>query len=89
MSLWVDIEANRAFLYDTELVLGGVEYQLLRVLWINKGRIVTFTTLIDEVWVDLGMEGDAHLLAATVTRLRRLIGKGIIITRKGIGYGIL
>ena len=89
MPLWVDVEANRVFLYDAELMLSGVEYQLLRVLWLNRGRIVTFTTLINEVWVDLGMEGDVHMLGVTILRLRRKIGTNVIITRRGIGYGIL
>ncbi len=89
MPLHVDLEANRVFLYDEEALLGGVEYQLLRVLWINKGSFITPTTLIDAVWGDLGMEGDAHMLDVTLARLRKKIGRNTIITRKGIGYGIL
>lgn len=87
--LHLDLEANRVFLYDEEIVLGGTEYQLLRVLWINKGRFLTTTTLINAVWVDLGMDADAHLLGVTINRIRKQIGRNIIITRKGIGYGIL
>ena len=89
MPLHVDLESNRVFLYQEEVMLSGIEYQLLRVLWGNRGRIVTFTALIDAVWVDLGMEGDAHTLGVTILRLRRKVGKNAIITRKGIGYGIL
>ena len=89
MPLHVDLEANRVFLYNEEVLLGGVEYQLLKVLWINKGRLVASATLLDAIWGDLGMTGDAHLLDATISRLRKKVGRNTITTRKGIGYGIL
>ena len=70
--------------------LTATEYDLLRVLSVNAGRVMRHDTLVQRVWE--GRDGaDANLVRIFVRNLRRKLGDSAaspawIITRRGLGY---
>jgi two-component system KDP operon response regulator KdpE len=87
--LEIDLAA-RAVRRDGELVhLTPTEFELLRALAQNRGRLMTHRTLLVEVW---GIEyaDDTQVLRAHVANLRRKIepqdGPRYIRTDPGVGY---
>lgn len=87
--LEVDLVA-RVVRRDGEPVhLTPTEFELLRVLAQNRGRLMTHRTLLVEVW-GVEYEDDVHVLRAHVANLRRKIepddGPRYIRTDPGVGY---
>jgi two-component system KDP operon response regulator KdpE len=73
-----------------EIHLTPIEYDLLRVLLRNRGRLMTHRALLSEVWGP-GYESDTHTLRTHIANLRRKIeanGKRrrYIRTDPGVGY---
>ena len=70
--------------------LTATEYELLRLLSVNAGRVVRHETLLQQVWE--GRDGaDANLVRIFVRNLRRKLGDRAetpawIFTRRGLGY---
>ena len=70
--------------------LTATEYELLRLLSVNAGRVVHFDTLLRRIWE--GRDGaDAHVVRMTVRNLRRKLGDSAdnpawIFNRRGVGY---
>ena len=73
-----------------EVELTATEYELLRLLSVNAGRMVHFETLIRRIWD--GREGaDANLVRTFVRTLRAKLGDDAesptwIFNRRGVGY---
>ncbi|MCY3789180.1 MAG: helix-turn-helix domain-containing protein, partial [Gemmatimonadetes bacterium] len=70
--------------------LTATEYELLCVLALDAGRVVTYETLLRRVWN--GRDGaDAHLVRIFVRTLRRKLGEDAanptwIFNERGVGY---
>ena len=70
--------------------LTATEYELLRLLSLNAGRVVTFETLLRRVWA--GRENaDANLVRVFVRNLRRKLGDSAsspayLFNEHGVGY---
>jgi len=74
-----------------ELKLTATEYRLLEYLIINKGKVLTRSMLLENVWDIDGDYIDENTLSVHVRRLRQKIGDDpknpeYIITVFGIGY---
>ena len=70
--------------------LTATEYELLRVLSLDAGRVVTFDTLLRRVWAKRE-NADANLVRIFVRNLRRKLGDDAdspvyIFNRRGVGY---
>jgi two-component system response regulator RegX3 len=66
------------------------EFQLLRELLVNAGRVVTRELLLRRVW-GLDFDGDPRIVATSIGRLRARIEQGSdepspIVTIRGVGY---
>ena len=66
------------------------EYELLRILVVNAGKVLTHNQLLRQIW-GVGYLADAHLLRVTISNLRRKIEPDparprFIITEPGVGY---
>jgi two-component system KDP operon response regulator KdpE len=85
--LTIDLAAHRVTRNGDELHLSKTEYELLRVLAANRGRLMTHRSLLTEVWGP-GYASDTQVLRTTVARLRSRIGKDLIHTDPGVGYRI-
>lgn len=63
------------------------EYALLEYLALYRGQVVTRTTLYEHLF-DETETTLSNLLDVRVSNLRRKVGQGFIVTRRGHGYGI-
>ena len=83
-------EARRVTVDEREVTLTATEYELLRVLSLNAGRVVTYETLARRVWNDRAA-GDANLVRNFVKKLRAKLGDAAasptwIFNVRGVGY---
>ena len=67
------------------------EYELVRVLYANKGQVLSREALMEQVWNYEGYVGDVRAVDVAVRRLREKIEDDpaeprFIITRRGLGY---
>ena len=68
--------------------LTGTEFRLLRYFMLNQGKILSKTRLTEHVY-DYDSDKDSNVIEVYVKRLRKLLGKEIIQTRRGQGYVFL
>jgi two-component system KDP operon response regulator KdpE len=89
--LEVDLAARRVRVGGEEVHLTPTEFDLLRTLVRNRGRLLTHRALLQEVWGQAYAD-DVPTLRTTVARLRRKIepdgdgGPRYIRTDPGVGY---
>jgi two-component system KDP operon response regulator KdpE len=89
-SLSVDLNRRLVALDGRELALTPTEYDLLRVLVSNAGKVITYRQLLREVW-GAGYEQELHMLRVNLSNLRRKLEPDpsrprYIITEPGVGY---
>ena len=87
--LEIDLGAHLVVRDGSEIHLTPTEFELLRVLVRNRGRLMTHRTLLVEVW-GIEYEDDLQVLRTHVANLRRKIeppGEHTLIrTEPGVGY---
>jgi two-component system, OmpR family, KDP operon response regulator KdpE len=87
--LQVDLAARVVRRDGVEVHLTPIEYDLLRVLLRNRGRLMTHRALLTEVWGP-GYADDTRVLRTHIANLRRKIepaeGPRYIRTDSGVGY---
>lgn len=84
-NLRMDVERHRVFLGNKELELTYKEFELLKYLIKNRGRVLKRDFLLDEIWgYDTAVE--TRTVDVHIRRLRMLIGEDYIETVRGIGY---
>jgi two-component system, OmpR family, KDP operon response regulator KdpE len=86
----IDLPAHRVTRSGEEVHLTPTEFDLLRLLVRNRGRLLTHRTLLKEVWGP-GFQDDTQVLRVHIANLRRKIepesGKPRLIrTDPGVGY---
>ena len=85
--LQLDTEGYKAFWNQKDLELTATEFDLLKILIQNKGRVLTRMQMLDKVW-GYDYIGDERIVDAHIKNLRRKLPDGIISTAKGIGYTV-
>ena len=88
--LEIDVAAHRVSLEGQEVHLTPIEFDLLRVLARNRGRLMTHRALLGEVWGH-AYQDDTHTLRVHIANLRRKIqpdagAPALIRTDPGVGY---
>ncbi len=88
--LSIDFEQRRVMVAGRAVKLTATEYDLLRVLSVNAGRVTTFDSLLRHVWGDR-QSGDVLLLRTYVKKLRRKLGDDAasptyIFNERQVGY---
>ncbi len=88
--LEVDFNSRLVFLNNQEITLTSTEYDLLKVLIRNSGKVVTHRQLLKEVWGPNSLESPQYL-RVYVGHLRQKIEVNpqqpiFILTETGIGY---
>jgi two-component system, OmpR family, KDP operon response regulator KdpE len=86
----LDLAAHQVTVNGDVVHLTPTEYELLRVLMQNRGRLMTHRALLREVWGP-GYENDTQVLRVHVANLRRKIEPAPssprhVLTDPGIGY---
>ncbi len=90
--LAVEYERRRVTVGGTEVKLTHKEFELLRLLSVNAGRVVHFETLLRRIW-DGRESADANLVRIFVRTLRQKLGDSAedptwIFNHRGVGYRI-
>jgi two-component system KDP operon response regulator KdpE len=88
--LEVDFSAHLVRVEGEEVHLTPIEFELLRVLIRNRGRLMTHRALLEEVWGHAYAD-DVQVLRVHIANLRRKIERGgdaprYIRTDPGVGY---
>jgi two-component system KDP operon response regulator KdpE len=88
--LIVDLVRREVTLDGGRVALTPTEYDLLRVLVHNAGRVLTHNHLLRQVW-GTAYEEEAHLLRVNISNLRRKIEPNpdrpiYVMTEPGVGY---
>lgn len=89
-NLKVDLTRRLVKLDGLDISLTPTEYDLLRILVQNAGKVITHHQLLRQVW-GTAYESEAHLLRVNMSNLRRKIEPDptrphYIITEPGVGY---
>ena len=89
--LALDYERRRATLAGRPVKLTATEYEVLRVLSANAGRVVTYRSLLRQAWKRHDGTVKPKLVHALVKRLRGKLGEDAagaryILSERGVGY---
>lgn len=71
--LTIDLNSAKVWAGGKECSVTPTELRLLRELVVNKGRLLTYSILLDRLWDSGGQFVDKHALAVNINRLRRKI----------------
>ncbi|MBD2894392.1 Transcriptional regulatory protein KdpE [Actinomadura sp. RB99] len=80
----IDFAARQVYKNGEAVRLAPLEYSILEFLAANRGRAVSKEELMLDIWGT--SRGVSRTLAEHVSRLRRKLGDGLIITQTGYGY---
>lgn len=88
--LKIDLERRQVIVADHEVSLTPTEYDILRLLAQNLGKVITHHQLLQNIWGH-SSEEDLHLLRVNISNLRRKIEPvpsrpRYIRTEAGVGY---
>jgi len=86
--LVMDDDAHLVTKGGREVALSPTEYNLLRYLLVNKGRVVSKAQILDHVW-DYDFGGDGGVVETYIGYLRRKLDTSaprLIQTIRGVGY---
>ena len=88
-ALAIDYARRRVTVGGDPVALTATEYELLRVLSLDAGRVVPFDTLIERIWKGKG--ADANRVRIFVRNLRRKLGDDAehpdyVFSERGVGY---
>ena len=89
-ALEIDYESRHVTVAGRTVELTATEYSLLRVLSLNSGRVVTYDTLLRQVWAGREHAGP-NLVRIFVRNLRRKLGEdavrpAFVFNQRGVGY---
>ncbi len=90
--LLIDITKHQVTVNGKEADLTPTEYDILKLLILNAGKVLTHRQILQEIWNKTeDLEGVLHLLRVTISNLRSKIESNpdrptYILTEPGIGY---
>lgn len=89
-NLRLDIASHTVVFDENELKLTPKEFELLKMLMRNEGKVLTHSWLLKEIW-GIGYQNETHYLRVFINQLRQKIETDParpkrIITETGIGY---
>jgi len=89
-NLKMDLSRRLVTVDDKEISLTPTEYDILRLLMQNAGRVITHRQLLKQIW-GTAYESEMHLLRVNISNLRRKIEADparpyYLVTESGVGY---
>jgi len=81
----LDVERHLVSVRGEAVHLSPIEYELFKALALQPGRVLTYRTLLNQVWGP-AYGSEVHYLRPVVTSLRKKLGTGLIRTEPGVGY---
>ena len=85
--LVLDLDAYTAMRGGVNLELTNREFECLRELIRNPGRVMTYQMLINRIW-NYDYLGDERVIYSHIKNLRRKLGADYIQTVRGVGYRV-
>ena len=90
--LKMDVSRRIVMVDENEVYLTPTEYEILRLLLQNAGKVLTHRQLLRQVW-GTAYEDEMHMLRVNVSNLRRKIEPDpsrphYLLTEPGVGYRI-
>lgn len=91
-NLKMDISRRLVTVGDNQISLTPIEYEILRLLLQNAGKVLTHRQLLKQVW-GTAYESEMHILRVNISNLRRKIEPDpsrphYLLTEPGVGYRI-
>lgn len=88
--LKMDLSRRLVTIADQEISLTPTEYEILRLLLQNAGKVITHRQLLRQVW-GTAYESEMHILRVNISNLRRKIESDparphYLVTEPGVGY---
>lgn len=88
--LKMDISRRVVTVKDEQISLTPTEYEILRLLLQNAGKVITHRQLLRQVW-GTAYESEMHILRVNISNLRRKIEADptrpqYVVTEPGVGY---
>lgn len=92
-ALRMDLSRRQVTVADREIILTPTEYDLLRILMQNAGKVLTHRQLLRTVWGN-AYESEQHLLRVNISNLRHKLEPdpsqpAFIHTEPGVGYRLI
>lgn len=85
--LTLDLDAYTVMRGDRMLELTNREFECLRELLQNQGRVMTYQMLVSRIW-NYNYLGDDRVIYSHIKNLRRKLGADYIRTVRGVGYRV-
>ena len=85
--LTLDLDAYRAERDGQDLELTNREFECLRELIQNQGRVMTYQMLVQRIW-NYDYLGDERVIYSHIKNLRRKLQADYIHTVRGVGYRV-
>jgi two-component system KDP operon response regulator KdpE len=90
--LKMDVSRRLVTVGDNQVALTPTEYEILRLLLQNAGKVLTHRQLLRQVW-GTAYESEMHILRVNISNLRRKIEPDpsrphYLLTEPGVGYRI-
>jgi two-component system, OmpR family, KDP operon response regulator KdpE len=91
-SLKMDMSRRLVTVNENEISLTPTEYDILRLLMQNAGKVITHRQLLKQIW-GTAYESEMHILRVNISNLRRKIEPDparphYLLTEPGVGYRI-
>ncbi len=91
--LAIDYDQRLVTVAGNEIELTPTEFELLSALSLNAGRVVTYETLLAQIWGERGNGGGWKVVRAFIKQLRAKLGDyaanpSWIFNVRGVGYRI-
>ncbi|MBI5965075.1 MAG: response regulator [Chloroflexi bacterium] len=91
-NLKMDISRRLVTVDEIQISLTPIEYEILRLLLQNAGKVITHRQLLRQVW-GTAYESEMHILRVNISNLRRKIEPDparphYLLTEPGVGYRI-
>lgn len=86
-NITLDLEGYKAFAQNIDIDLTAREFEVLRELLLNQGRVYTRQNLLNTLW-NYDFYGDERIIDTHIKNIRKKIGVDIIETIRGVGYRI-
>lgn len=84
----LDAASGRVTLDGAPVELTALEYRILSYLVYHPGKIVSKTELTEHAYGQ-DFDRDSNVIEVLVNRLRKKLGTGLIVTRRGQGYQLV
>lgn len=82
----IDLDARRVFVEGQEVDLTTTEFELLKALAQNAGRVMSRERLLEKVW-ETDYYGDLRVVDVHIGHIRQKLGRPeLIATVRGVGY---